>query len=294
MAHAVFTHRADSLYDDKPEERYHFPRRYLRAVSEALGDWIVYYEPRRNDGRSAYFATARLQAVEPDPVQSDHFYARVTGYLEFARAVPFQIGDQYFESALQKPDGSASKGMFGWSVRPIPPNEFDAILSMGLTTDPALLGLQQAAHTIDGFAEEDSEFLRPVVTQLTNRKFREAVFARQVKIAYQNRCAISGLSLRNGGGRPEVQAAHIQHVEHDGPDTVRNGLALSGTVHWMFDRGLISIDDDHSVLVAKDKTPSAMLDRLILPERRLILPADPRAKPHPTYLAWHRKEIFCG
>ncbi len=294
MAHAVFTHRSDSRYNDKPEEQYHFPGKYLRAVTEAMGDWIIYYEPRRNDGRLSYFATARLQSVEQDPVKPDHFYARMTEYLEFARAVPFRIAEQYFESALQKPDGSPNKGMFGWSVRPIPPNEFDAILRMGLTTDPALLGLQQAAHTIDGFAEDSSEFLRPVVTQLTNRKFRDAAFARQVKIAYQNRCAISGLSLRNGGGRPEVQAAHIRPVEHDGPDTVRNGLALSGTVHWMFDRGLISLDDDHSVLIAKDKTPSGMLDRLILPERRLILPADLRARPHATYLAWHRNEVFCG
>jgi len=42
-------------------------------------------------------------------------------------------------------------------------------------------------------------------------------------------------------------------VEHRGPDSVRNGIALSGTVHWMFDRGLLSIDDDYAMLVARDR-----------------------------------------
>ncbi len=31
----------------------------------------------------------------------------------------------------------------------------------------------------------------------------------------------------------------VRLVEANGPDIVRNGLALSGTAHWIFDRGLI-------------------------------------------------------
>ena len=47
MPKAVLTTKVDPSYDDLPEHRYHFPRRYLRAAKAALGDWIVYYEPRR-------------------------------------------------------------------------------------------------------------------------------------------------------------------------------------------------------------------------------------------------------
>ena len=39
-----------------------------------MGDWIVYYEPRRisgdvlsRGGRQAYFATARVESIAPDP-----------------------------------------------------------------------------------------------------------------------------------------------------------------------------------------------------------------------------------
>jgi putative restriction endonuclease len=54
--------------------------------------------------------------------------------------------------------------------------------------------------------------------------------------------------LINGKGRPEVEAAHIMPVEENGPVSVQNGIALSGTVHWMFDRGLLSMDDDYTIL----------------------------------------------
>ena len=37
----------------------------------------------------------------------------------------------------------------------------------------------------------------------------------------------------------EDEAAHIRPVEHNGPDIISNGIALSGTAHWMFDRGLV-------------------------------------------------------
>lgn len=47
MAKAILTTKVDPTYDDLPEQRYHFPRTYLRQVEAARGDWIIYYEPRR-------------------------------------------------------------------------------------------------------------------------------------------------------------------------------------------------------------------------------------------------------
>ena len=111
--------------------------------------------------------------------------------------------------------------------------------------------------------------------------------------AYDYRCAMSGLRLRNGGGRPEVQAAHIIPVEQSGSDSVRNGLALSGTLHWMFDRGLISVaEDGATILVSGNKVPGDVVDRLLSPDRRLIAPRDRRDAPHPGNLRWHRENVF--
>jgi putative restriction endonuclease len=144
-----------------------------------------------------------------------------------------------------------------------------------------------------GFADEASTFERPVVERLVARPFRDAAFAIAVKSAYRETCAITGLKIINGGGRAEVQAAHIRPVADRGPDSLRNGIALCGTMHWMFDRGLISIDDDFSVLIARDRVPD-VIRRLINPSGRVYAPERIDLRPHPNFLAYHRREVFKG
>ncbi len=83
MTNAIFTASESSAYDDLIETHYHFPRTYLHQVEATIGDWIVYYEPRRSSGqdgasgRQAYFAIAHVADVTQDPARVDHFYAHV-------------------------------------------------------------------------------------------------------------------------------------------------------------------------------------------------------------------------
>jgi len=306
---AVFTTKVEPKYDDLPEFYYHFPRTYLRQAESALGDWVVYYEPRRSSaelsssgGRQAYFATARLTRIEPDPGMPDHFYGYVdpASYLDFDNAVPFKDDDHYYEDALRKEDGSTNKGAFGRAVRILPDLEYELILQAGFAAILKERGptLAAAPGTIakrltSDFAEEGEEFERPMVEKLVARPFRDRAFATGVVAAYRKTCAVTGLQIINGGGRAEVQAAHIRAVEHGGSDSLRNGIALSGTVHWMFDRGLISIDDDYSVLVAEERLPNAA-KQLLRTDRKLLLPDREDLRPHRTYLKFHRDNVFKG
>ena len=104
---------------------------------------------------------------------------------------------------------------------------------------------------------------------------------------------MTGLRILNGGGRSEVQAAHIRPVMDDGPDAISNGVALSATVHWMFDRGLLSIDDNYDILTASDRVPDTAL-RLLSPDRKLLLPSRPELRPALKYLDYHRRNVFKG
>jgi putative restriction endonuclease len=90
-----------------------------------------------------------------------------------------------------------------------------------------------------------------------------------------------------------VQAAHIRPVEHQGPDSVRNGVALSGTVHWLFDRGLISIGPPpgYEILVGRKGLPDAM-QGLVNADRRLRVPPSPLLRPAEVFLGFHRREIL--
>jgi putative restriction endonuclease len=299
MTKAVFTTKVTPGYNDLPEVRYHFPRTYLNQVRQTVGDHIVYYEPRRSSvelssfgGRQSYFGVARVSAVIEDPALADHYYALIEDYLDFDRPVPFAEGSEYYESALKKADGSTNKGAFGRAVRLIPDEEFDRILKSGFAP---VLGESAASQQtpILELSEPVVHFERPIVEMTVSRPFRERSFMYNVRAAYADRCAITGLRLINGGGRPEVQAAHIQPVAAKGPDSVRNGLALSGTVHWMFDRGLISIGDDYQILVAKHHVPDDAV-RLLNQNGMINLPKDPALFPNAQYLKFHRDQVFKG
>ena len=301
MAKAVLTTKVYPSYDDLPEVRYHFPRYYLNNVQKALNDWIVYYEPRRasadpssRGGRQSYFATARITDIKSDPRKTNHYYAYVEDYLEFDHPVPFYEDDFYYESRLQKKDGSTNKGMFGHSVRLLEDLEYRRILVAGFEA-------QIDKSNRPGVPEGVSRHIggpglavdRPIIERLSLRPFRDQMFSTGIKRAYNNTCAISGIKIINGGGRAEVQAAHIQPVAANGPDSPRNGVALSSTLHWMFDHGLIAIADDYSLLLKENAIPNSLLS-LVNHNQRLRLPDKRIYHPHPRYLDYHRKHVFKG
>ena len=104
---------------------------------------------------------------------------------------------------------------------------------------------------------------------------------------------VTGLRMVNGGGKAEAQAAHIWSVADGGPDVVQNGIALSATAHWLFDRHLISLDEECRLLVSHNKVPSELIRLFPQPGERVHLPADPRLHPRPDYVARHRAR-FAG
>ena len=198
------------------------------------------------------------------------------------------------EAALSEPDGTPKKGgAVQLAVRRLPEADFARIVDLGLPQDLERIEATRYDPQPARLDEGAETFQRPVLERLTRRPYREVAFRRMVREAYGYRCAMSGLMLRNGGGRPEVQAAHIRPVECRGSDSVRNGLALSGTLHWMFDRGLVSVADDcETILVSHNKVPRETVARLLSPDFKLIMPKDPRNAPHPDNIRWHRENVF--
>ncbi|MCT8160233.1 HNH endonuclease [Pseudoruegeria sp. SHC-113] len=295
MVKLVLLHRADSIYEDEPDVVYDFPRQYLKSVQDGVGDWIVYYEPVKA-GPRGYFAVAKISRVIPKPGVDGRFLAVIDpgSFLPFDREVPRLVEGRPLESALSKPDGSpAVGGVVQSAVRSLPDAEFASIVNLGLPPELEQIEATRYDPQVAELAEGAQPFERPVLERLTRRPYRDVAFRRKVRDAYGYRCAMSGLMLRNGGGRPEVQAAHIRPVENQGSDSVRNGLALSGTLHWMFDRGLISVADDcATILVSHNKVPKDVVGRLLPSDGRLVRPVDSRNAPHPENLRWHRENVF--
>lgn len=268
-------------------------------VEECVGDWVVIYEGKR--GALGYTSVIKLASISEDTNRSDHYYAwyEQGTQWDFEQIVPRNnaLGIA-FEESLRGRDGRAMSGGASVSaVRRLSFREFTEIVTAGLRPmegpDALPRDAQGTLGEIPGWAEQQEAFeqeFRPEI--LISRPARDQSFARLVKAAYNGRCAISGLDLRNGGGRAEVQAAHIRPVSAKGPDVVINGLALSGTVHWMFDRGLISIGENYEILVSENKVSPEVRRRLISPTGRLWLPDNPRYHPHPEYVRYHREHIY--
>jgi putative restriction endonuclease len=289
MAHCVFMHKPDSIYDDSPAVQYQFPKQYLGRAQPSIGDWIVYLEPTKVRGSRGYFAIARVQQIIPDPKAAGMFLALIepNSYLEFANAVPFNDTGGPIERGLLNAEGRLS-GRAQSAVRPISNADFNRILDRGLEDREPLLPREgQSAQEPLVFEQQ-----RDRVLQLTSRTVRDRVFRRIVLRAYGERCAVTGLKLINGGGRAEVNAAHIRPVEANGPDTVHNGLALSGTAHWMFDRGLISLGDDLQILISRQANDPDGVRAFINQSGFANPPISGKDRPHPQFLAWHRENCF--
>ena len=295
LAKSVFVHKIGSVYDDEPENRYHFPNRsYLRQVERSLGDWIVYFEPRgsgkQRDGRQAYLAVARVVGIEEDPQSTERSYARIEGFVEFDRPVPL-IGERgHFESKLAQSDGSTNAGLRQRAVRAISDADFETICWFGLSGSFRDLENADRDELRRSLYEDAAEFNRPIVEQLLHKPLRDAAFQRRVRDAYDRTCAFTGLRIVNGRGRPEVDAAHIRPVgdNHRGSDSIRNGIAISKTVHWLFDRGIISVSDDYEILQSPGRLPER-LRPLFNTSGYINVPERPDERPSPPNLSYHRR-----
>lgn len=297
MAFGVFIHRTDSIYDDVPSERYQFPKQYLTRAHQSEGDWIVYLEPSKVKNTKGYFAVAKVQEIIPDPRSADMHLAVVEPgtYLDFGDPVPFRDAENVVEKGLLNDSGKIS-GRAQAAVRPLSPEDFARIVERGLGQNDLLLPRVDQHVPVGGFHETRTPFqqlsARERVNQLSNRVVRDQNFRKNVLRAYGERCAITGLRLINGGGRAEVEAAHIRPVEHDGPDIVSNGLALSGTAHWMFDRGMVSLSDDLTILVSRQSNDLDAVKGMINASGKLLAPERLANRPRPEFVAWHRENCF--
>ncbi len=299
---AVFDSKPSSVYNDD-ELRYHFPAQYLSVIQKTVGDWVVFREPRDGGGSMAYFAVARVTGIDPDPSLANHYYALLEDYLQFDRSVPWLLNGRYSESALRALENRSLVGahMRGRSARKLEDSDFIAIVRYGLQHsfedwDDSKDRRDQIGNRSGmlGFEEGPPETIeRRVVEMLSNRKVRDSNFRRQVCDAYDNRCAVTRLKIINGGGKAEVQAAHVLPVKFGGPDIIQNGIALSSTAHWLFDRHLISLTKNYGLLVSHNKVPAEFRGLLHGQEELVHLPKDRNLWPHPRYLDKHR-DRFAG
>ncbi len=131
------------------------------------------------------------------------------------------------------------------------------------------------------------------VASMTKQRRGQSFFRDAVLNNYDEQCAVSGIALRE-----LLIASHILpwNSHPDERLDVRNGIALSRLHDAAFDGGWIAFDDNLCLLLSCRL--KGMLSQRILNENfgmfvglPLRIPTD-ALPPNPTFLAFHRMEIF--
>ncbi len=125
-------------------------------------------------------------------------------------------------------------------------------------------------------------------TRIHQTFFRDAVLS-----GYDGACCITGLGI------PEcLVASHIipWSVSEEHRTDPRNGLCLSATFDRLFDRGLMTIGEDLSVVVSSRlrKTGDKRILEMICKYHGSPIVRPRRFLPLPAHLKWHRANVFVG
>ncbi|MCK5028143.1 MAG: HNH endonuclease [Bacteroidales bacterium] len=118
--------------------------------------------------------------------------------------------------------------------------------------------------------------------------FNSVSFRDFVLLGYQNKCAITNEAIFYDK-LINLEAAHIRPKAHSGSFLPCNGIAMSRDMHWAFDRGMFAINEDYTIDVHKD-VKNSLLNRF--DKQKINLPIEDFFKPEPTFLKYHRENIF--
>jgi len=298
--HAVLDTKPGSIYNDHISSLYHFPSRYKKVLDNCVGDWVVFREPRDEGGRMAYIAYGKVKNITRDTEKASHYYAHITSFEDFDKTVPWRLNGRYWEKPLRDIE-TPKVGIYmrGRSVRGLTDSDFAELMRHGSPTFFSK-NLTQAPKINEEFHEADDEPFnqelelseREIVTILGNKKLRDNRFRQRVMKAYSNQCAFTGLSVEGIDGKLGLQAAHILSVEKNGPDIISNGLALTHTVHWMFDNFLLSLDENYKLLISKrGAIPIQYLKMLEGARGGIFLPKDQNFWPRKQFISWHKAKF---
>jgi putative restriction endonuclease len=133
----------------------------------------------------------------------------------------------------------------------IAPGLFNAIFPVWLTAEESeenqfVLALTESQRIVPANSPVEEALRRYLITE-TKRRLHQPVFASQVILAYETRCAVCAL-----GHRALLDAAHIvpDSAPHGLP-VVTNGLALCKIHHAAYDRNILGIRPDYVVEISE-------------------------------------------
>jgi putative restriction endonuclease len=218
------------------------------------------------------FAPLHRRAVGGDIL----VFQRRSDSIEHFRLVLIKRGTRTFRE-IENVIGSRTRGVVYENQQPVTAPE-----------------LETAANEMDGLADQDFVLIQSIrrVESRQLRIARSSIFPLLVRQEYSFCCCVSDVEMQTPTHIHEVQAAHVVPVTAGGIDDIRNGLSLSRSLHWAFDRGLFGIKADRTVYIPPQVR---RIDRNSFLRqfagKTIAMPRTAKFRVHEEALRWHRDNI---
>ena len=126
--------------------------------------------------------------------------------------------------------------------------------------------------------------------QTVHPRLGQGGFRVVVMEGYSRRCAVTGEKTL-----PVLEAAHIRPYADDGPHQISNGVFLRSDFHTLFDKGYITITNDHRLEVSKKIREEFSNGREYYAFHGKELQFKPQQiedRPAKEFLEWHQSHRF--
>lgn len=118
--------------------------------------------------------------------------------------------------------------------------------------------------------------------------FNSVSFRDFVLLGYQNKCAVTNEAIFYDK-LINLEAAHIKPKSHSGSFLPCNGIAMSRDIHWAFDKGMFTINNDYTIEVHEDVKDTLLYK---FDKQKINVPSEDFFKPEKNFLQYHKEKVF--
>lgn len=291
----IFDSKSDhSIYGDKDFEEYHWDQSKYNKVR--VGDYFLYRRPQKASevknqfyiygmGKVSSILDTKHENVSQSGRRTKPVYAVVSdGYL---------LEDPILQSDLENFKWTFRKRGNTWEhfFQQYGMNEINVQDFFGLLS---LAGIDKIESTPQvELSKVHQEILDySVLDKYAEQKIRGSEhhkFAQQVKLKYQYKCAITGISSKIFLVASHIVPWSVDETQRKNP---KNGICLSSLLDRAFDSGYITFDKQLKLRVALQTKSDPILYEYLYKFEGEKLNVGRQDQPEEKFLEWHRLNRF--
>lgn len=287
----IFDSKSDHLiYGDKDFDEYHWDQ--ARYNKPRIGDFFLYRRPQKASevkGQFYIYGLGKIKSIQSinnadDATQKKrdkHVIAHVEQGIRFKDPI-LQSDLEDFEWTFKKRGNTWEHFFQQYGMNEINQTDFIALLKMGLENQFDALDMSSVEEDIDYRVED-----KRANVKIRGKDQRD--FSLQVKLNYQYRCAISGITSKEF-----LIASHIipWAVDWDNRKNPFNGICLSSLLDTAFDKGYITIDQYYRVVISDKVKEDKVLFEYLKQYEGKKLEVPKQYLPKQDFLEWHRNRFI--